>query len=58
MDRKQYLLVMTPGKLFFRLVSFTLDQSSPAKIARPVDSFLNLEHLGLVLEHLIQGRSA
>ena len=33
-------------------------QSSPTKIARPVDGFLNLGRLGLVLEPLIQGGSA
>ena len=45
-------------KLFLRLVRFTQDQSSPTKIARPGDGFLNLGHLGLILEPLIQGRSA
>ena len=55
MDRKQCLLVTN---CFFRSVSFTLDQSSPTKIARPGDGFINLGHLGLILESLIQGRSA
>ena len=33
-------------------------RGSLIKIARPADGFLDLGHLGLVLEPLIQGRSA
>ena len=44
MDRKQFLLVTN---CFFRLVSFTLDQSSRTKIARPGDGFFKFGAPGL-----------